>query len=82
MSDYAKLLSHVDHTLLRIDATWVEIKQEVAAIKSACNNNVLKVIIETYLLTDAQKIKLCQIVTDVGADRLGTSRIVKLVKFL
>ena len=156
MSDYAKLLSHVDHTLLRPDATWAEIKQicddalqyhtasicipasyvracadylqgripvctvigfpngysttavkvfettdaiqngadeidmvinlgwvkdgrwdelaqEIALIKSACNDKVLKVIIETCLLTDAEKIKMCQIVTDVGADYIKTS---------
>lgn len=156
MSDYSKLLSHVDHTLLRPDATWAEIKQicddalqyhtasvcipasyvracadylqgripvctvigfpngysttavkvfettdairngadeidmvinlgwvkdghwediaqEIADIKAACNGKVLKVIIETCLLTDAEKIKLCQIVTDVGADYIKTS---------
>lgn len=156
MSDYSKLLSHVDHTLLRPDATWAEIKQicddalqyhtasvcipasyvracadylqgripvctvigfpngysttavkvfettdairngadeidmvinlgwvkdghwediaqEIADIKAACNGKVLKVIIETGLLTDAEKIKLCQIVTDVGADYIKTS---------
>lgn len=156
MSDYTKLLSHVDHTLLRPDATWTEIKQicddalqyhtasvcipasyvrtcadylqgripvctvigfpngysttavkvfetadaiqngadeidmvinlgwvkdgcwdkitqEIADIKSACNGKVLKVIIETCLLTDAEKIKMCQIVTDVGADYIKTS---------
>lgn len=156
MSDYTKLLSHVDHTLLRPDATWAEMKQicddalqyhtasvcippayvrscaeylqgqipvctvigfpngysttavkvfetsdaiqngadeidmvinlgwvkdqrwddiaqEVAHIKSACNGKVLKVIIETCLLTDEEKIKMCHIVTDLGADYIKTS---------
>ena len=156
MSDYAKLLSHVDHTLLRPDATWTEIKQicddalqyhtasvcipasyvracadylqgripvctvigfpngysttavkvfetkdaiqngadeidmvinlgwvkdkrwdeiaqEISDIKAACNGKVLKVIIETCLLTDEEKIKLCQIVTEVNADYIKTS---------
>ncbi len=55
------------------DKRWDDIAQEIAAVKTACNGRVLKVIIETCLLTDAEKIKLCEIVTDVGADYIKTS---------
>ncbi len=46
---------------------------EIKNLKSACGDKVLKVIIETCLLTDEEKIKMCQIVTDAGADFIKTS---------
>ena len=105
------------------DQRWDDILNEIKAVKASCQGRILKVIVETCLLTEAEKIKLCELVTasgfstggatreDValfarhvgpsvkikaaggissmqdaedflalGADRLGTSRIVKLVK--
>ncbi|MBQ1682487.1 MAG: deoxyribose-phosphate aldolase [Agathobacter sp.] len=46
---------------------------EIKQIKAACGNLVLKVIIETCLLTDEEKIKMCEIVTESGADFIKTS---------
>ena len=55
------------------DAKWDELTAEIAAIKTACKGRVLKVIIETCLLTDEEKIALCKCVTDAGADYIKTS---------
>ncbi len=46
---------------------------EIEAIKAACGGKILKVIIETCLLTDEEKIKMCEIVTAAGADYIKTS---------
>ena len=55
------------------DAKWEEITAEIAAIKTACKGKLLKVIIETCLLTDEEKIALCKCVSDSGADYIKTS---------
>ena len=47
--------------------------QEIREVKAACEGRLLKVIIETCLLTDEEKIKLCGIVTEAGADYIKTS---------
>ncbi len=49
------------------------IKDEIIAIKNACGEKVLKVIIETCLLTDEEKKEMCKIVTEAGADFIKTS---------
>ncbi len=46
---------------------------EIKQVKAACGTHVLKVIIETCLLTDEEKIKMCGVVTDSGADFIKTS---------
>lgn len=46
---------------------------EIKTLKKACGNKILKVIIETCLLTDEEKIKMCRIVTEAGADFIKTS---------
>ena len=46
---------------------------EMKAIKAACGNKILKVIIETCLLTDDEKVKMCDLVTKAGADYIKTS---------
>lgn len=46
---------------------------EIKALKEICGNNILKVIIETCLLTDDEKIKMCELVTEAGADFIKTS---------
>ena len=46
---------------------------EIKILKAACGNKVLKVIIETCLLTDEEKIKMCDAVTRAGADYIKTS---------
>ena len=46
---------------------------EIRTLKTACGDKILKVIIETCLLTDDEKIKMCNIVTEAGADYIKTS---------
>ena len=55
------------------DGRYDDILNEIKDIKAACGSKILKVIIETCLLTDDEKIKMCQIVTDSGADFIKTS---------
>ena len=55
------------------DGKWDEITKEIAAIKASCGDKILKVIIETCLLTDDEKIALCKCVSDSGADYIKTS---------
>ncbi len=50
-----------------------EILCELKALKEACGQKILKVIIETCLLTDEEKIKMCELVTASGADFIKTS---------
>ena len=52
---------------------WENITKEIAAVKAACNSKLLKVIIETCLLSEEEKIALCQCVSDSGADYIKTS---------
>lgn len=49
------------------------VQEEIAAVRRVCRGQVLKVIIETCLLTEAEKIALCRVVTDAGADFIKTS---------
>ena len=55
------------------DGLWEQITKEIAAVKAACSGKLLKVIIETCLLTDEEKIALCKCVSDSGADYIKTS---------
>ncbi len=55
------------------DGRWDELLEEIKAVKAACGELVLKVIIETCLLTGEEKVRLCQIVSDSGADYIKTS---------
>ncbi len=47
--------------------------EEIRQIKQACGDHILKVIIETCLLTEEEKIKMCELVTKSGADYIKTS---------
>lgn len=49
------------------------VKQEINLIKQACGDHILKVIIETCMLTEEEKIKMCELVTEAGADFIKTS---------
>ena len=55
------------------DKKYDDILNEINAIKDACNGKILKVIIETCLLTDEEKIKMCEIVSNSNADFIKTS---------
>ena len=55
------------------EGRWEDITAEIAAVKTACKGKLLKVIIETCLLTDEEKVQLCRCVSDSGADFIKTS---------
>lgn len=55
------------------DEKYDDILTEINAIKDACDGKILKVIIETCLLTDNEKIKMCEIVSNSKADFIKTS---------
>lgn len=54
-------------------ALWEELTDEIRAVKAACGGKTLKVIVETCLLTQEEKIALCKCVSDAGADYIKTS---------
>ena len=49
------------------------VENEIRTLKAACGDKILKVIIETCLLTEEEKIKMCELVTSAGADYIKTS---------
>ena len=55
------------------DRRYDELLGEIKAVKESCGGRVLKVIIETCLLTTEEKIKMCEIVSESGADFIKTS---------
>ena len=55
------------------DKRWDDLLAEIRAVKEACGGKLLKVIIETCLLTDEEKIELCRIVSESGAEYIKTS---------
>lgn len=55
------------------DARWEDLLNEIQEVKKACGSFVLKVIVETCLLTEEEKIRMCQIVSESGADFIKTS---------
>lgn len=55
------------------EGDYLGIEEEIRSIKRSCGDKILKVIIETCLLTEEEKIRMCQVVTDSGADYIKTS---------
>ena len=55
------------------DGLYDKVLDEIKAVKAHCGGKLLKVIIETCLLTDAEKIELCRVVSESGADYIKTS---------
>ncbi len=55
------------------NGNWKKVAHEIKALKTACGSRVLKVIVEACYLTEAEKVRLCQIVTETGADYIKTS---------
>lgn len=55
------------------DKKYDLIENEIRSLKEACGDKILKVIIETCFLTEEEKIKMCEIVTNAGADYIKTS---------
>lgn len=73
------LANGADEIDMVINIGWVKdrkfdlVESEIKTLKAACGTKVLKVIIETCLLTDEEKIALCHAVTNAGADYIKTS---------
>ena len=73
------ILNGADEIDMVINIGWMKdkkydlIEEEIRTLKAACGDKILKVIIETCLLTDEEKIKMCEIVTKAGADYIKTS---------
>ena len=55
------------------DGLYDRVLEEIKAIKGHCDGRLLKVIIETCMLTDAEKIEMCRVVSESGADYIKTS---------
>ena len=55
------------------DRKWDDIEHEISTLKEICGDHILKVIVETCMLTDEEKAKMCEIVTFAGADYIKTS---------
>ena len=55
------------------DGRYDDVLAEIRAVKEACGGKLLKVIIETCLLTEAEKIEMCRVVSQSGADYIKTS---------
>lgn len=55
------------------DKKYDLVEEEIRTLKAACGEKILKVIIETCLLTEEEKIKMCELVTNAGADYIKTS---------
>ena len=55
------------------DGRYDEVEEEIRQVHAACGGKLLKVIIETCLLTDEEKIKCCELVTKAGAEYIKTS---------
>ncbi len=55
------------------DRKYEQLEDEIRSIKFACGDKILKVIIETCLLTEEEKIEMCRVVTAAGADYIKTS---------
>ena len=73
------LANGADEIDMVINIGWLKdkkydlIEEEIRTLKQACGEKILKVIIETCLLTEEEKIKMCEIVTKAGADYIKTS---------
>ncbi len=55
------------------EGKWDELTEEIRQVKGHCCDKILKVIIETCQLTDEEKVQMCRVVTEAGADYIKTS---------
>lgn len=55
------------------EKNYAYVQNEILELKKVCKNKILKVIIETCLLTEEEKIKMCEIITNANADFIKTS---------
>ena len=73
ISDGAEEIDMVINIGAMKDGDYEYVREEIRAIKDACKDNVLKVIIETCLLTEEEIIKTCELAVEAGADFVKTS---------
>ena len=73
VNDGADEIDMVINVTMVKDNRFEEILDEINAVKKACNGKLLKVIIETCLLTGDEKIRLCEVVSASDADYIKTS---------
>lgn len=73
LKDGAKEIDMVINIGKLKDKKYLDILSEIKSIKNICGKNILKVIIETCLLSEEEKIRMCEIVTESGADFIKTS---------
>ena len=55
------------------DCRWDDLLEEIRSVKASCGGRILKVIVEACLLTQEEKVKMCELVTASGADYIKTS---------
>ena len=55
------------------DRKWDSLTREIREMKKICGHRILKVIVEACLLTDVEKIRVCGVISDAGADFIKTS---------
>ena len=73
VADGAQEIDMVIHLGWVKEGRYDAVQAEIEAIRRVCRGQTLKVIIETCLLTEAEKVRLCQVVTDAGVDFIKTS---------
>lgn len=73
------ILEGADEIDMVVNIGWVkgkcdtQVRDEIRSIKAVCGEKILKVIIETCLLNEEEKVRMCHIVTEAGADYIKTS---------
>ena len=63
------------------DQRWDDLLEEIKAVKQHCEGKLLKVIIETCLLTDDEKIKMCEIVSDFWFTKIAVSHKIRRERY-
>lgn len=73
------LMNGADEIDMVVNLGWVRqgrfdlVQEEICGIKEICGEHILKVIVETCLLSEEEKIRMCEVVTNAGADYIKTS---------
>ena len=55
------------------EGRWKEVLEEIGEVRRICGKHILKIIVETCLLTEEEKVEMCRVVSDSGADFIKTS---------
>lgn len=73
LADGAEEIDMVINIAMVKNANYDYVEEEIKAIKAVCEEKILKVIVETVLLSEEEKVKLCNVVSSSGADYIKTS---------